>query len=43
MHERIARPSPVARLARVAWVFLVMNWSAVAALGAVLRRRKVWH
>jgi hypothetical protein len=33
----------VARLARVAYAFVVMNYSAVAALPAMLFRKKVWR
>lgn len=38
-HER----SWLARLARVAFMFIVMNWSAVEGLAAVLRGRNVWR
>jgi hypothetical protein len=31
------------RAARVAFTFLVMNYSAVAALVAVVQRKKVWR
>jgi hypothetical protein len=31
------------RAARVAFAFVVMNYSAVAALGAVVLRKKVWR
>jgi poly-beta-1,6-N-acetyl-D-glucosamine synthase len=37
------RPQPSARAARVALMFLVMNGSAVAGLGALLLGRKVWR
>jgi hypothetical protein len=33
----------VDRLARVAYAFLVMNYSAVAAVPAMLFRKKVWR
>ena len=33
----------VDRAARVAFAFVVMNASAVLALGALLRRKKVWR
>jgi hypothetical protein len=33
----------VDRAGRVAFAFVVMNYSAVAALGAVLLRKKVWR
>jgi hypothetical protein len=33
----------VQRAARVAFAFVVMNSSAVAALGALLLRKKVWR
>lgn len=33
----------VDRAARVAFAFVVMNCSAVAALGALLLRKKVWR
>jgi hypothetical protein len=36
-------PELVARAARVAFTFMVMNWSAVAGLGAVLLGREVWR
>jgi hypothetical protein len=31
------------RAARVAYAFVLMNYVAVAALGAVLMRKKVWR
>jgi len=34
---------PIERLARVAYMFLLMNYSAVAGLIAALTRRKVWR
>jgi hypothetical protein len=41
------RPSPrqslVQRAARIAFTFVMMNAAAVAALGAVLLRKKVWR
>jgi hypothetical protein len=37
------RRSPVERLARVAFAFIVMNASAVEALFAVLLKKKVWR
>jgi biofilm PGA synthesis N-glycosyltransferase PgaC len=36
-------PSPLARVARLAFTFSVMNYSAVAGLAAVLARKKVWR
>jgi hypothetical protein len=38
-----ARPSMLARLARVSYMFLVMNYSAVAGLVSAVLRRKVWR
>ena len=37
------RPSMLARLARVSYMFLVMNYSAVAGLVSAITRRKVWR
>jgi hypothetical protein len=37
------RPSLIERAARVAFTFLVMNYSAVAGLVAALRGKKVWR
>jgi hypothetical protein len=38
------RPSSlVERAARVAFTFLVLNYSAVAGLGALLLRKNVWR
>ncbi len=35
--------SIIARLARVSYVFLVMNYSAVAGTVSAILRRKVWR
>ena len=35
--------SVVDRAARVAFAIVVMNFSAVAALGALISRKKVWR
>ena len=48
MHEELTgrprkRSSAFARLARVSYVFLVMNYSAVAGLLSAITRRKVWR
>jgi hypothetical protein len=45
MPDRPRRPgrSLIGRAARVAYTFLVMNYSAVAALVAVVLRKKVWR
>ena len=45
MRERqpIAPPSLFARLARVSYMFLVLNYSAVAGLWSAVTRRKVWR
>ena len=44
MPERRGRAiSLVERVSRVAFTFLVMNYSAVAGLGAALLRRRVWR
>jgi hypothetical protein len=45
MPERVNpfRPSVVARAARVAFAFLVMNAAAVAGLASYAFRRKVWR
>ncbi len=43
MREGIGRRSLVDRLARVAFTFVVMNYSAVAAAFAAMSRRKVWR
>jgi hypothetical protein len=40
--RRPHRTSLVERVARVAFMFLVMNCSAVAGLGAFLLRKRVW-
>jgi len=37
------RPSVIARAARVAFAFLMMNAAAVAGLVAYALRRKVWR
>jgi hypothetical protein len=37
------RPSMLARLARVSYMFLVMNYSAVAGVVSLATRRKVWR
>jgi hypothetical protein len=37
------RSSMVARLARVSYIFLVMNTSAVVGLLSAITRRKVWR
>jgi hypothetical protein len=37
------RPALVKRLARIAFTFLVMNYSAVAGLFSAVLRRKVWR
>jgi len=34
---------PVARLARVAFTFVMMNYAAVAGLFAAARGRRVWR
>ena len=39
----VRRPSFIDRAARVAFAFLVMNWSAVVGLGALLMGKKVWR
>jgi hypothetical protein len=36
-------PSLLVRLARVAYMFLVLNYSAVAGAVSVITRRKVWR
>jgi hypothetical protein len=36
-------PRFIARLARVAFTFMVMNWSAVAGLAAAVSGRNVWR
>jgi len=41
--DRRTQRSLVARLARVAYVFVVMNSSAVVGLASALMRRKVWR
>ena len=33
----------VERAARIAFTFVVMNWSAVVGLWSVLTGKKVWH
>jgi hypothetical protein len=43
MRERSARPGLLARAARVAYAFVVLNCSAVAGLVAAALRRKVWR
>jgi hypothetical protein len=45
MPERAAAPprSLVARLARISYMFLVMNCSAVAGMVSALTGRKVWR
>jgi len=45
MSERIPvrQRSLVERAARIAYMFLVMNCSAVAGLAALLLRKKVWR
>ena len=45
MPERpnVRRPSLLERAARVAFTFVVMNYSAVVGVLAALRKRKVWH
>lgn len=35
--------SPVKRLARIAYAFVVMNTAAVVAAIAIIRRKKVWR
>jgi hypothetical protein len=41
---RIGRPSTlVNRLARIAFTFLMMNYSAVAGMFSAVMRRKVWR
>lgn len=37
------KPSVLERVARVAFAFVVMNYSAVAAAVAAAMRRKVWR
>jgi hypothetical protein len=37
------RPAAVNRLARIAFTFLMMNYSAVAGLFSAVMRRKVWR
>jgi hypothetical protein len=37
------RASLLERTARVAFAFVIMNWSAVAGLAAVVFRKKVWR
>jgi hypothetical protein len=37
------RPSLVARLAHVSYMFLLMNYSAVAGTLSAILRRKVWR
>ena len=37
------RDTLVERAARIAFTFLMMNWSAVGGLVAFLRGRKVWR
>jgi hypothetical protein len=36
-------PGIIDRLARVAFTFMVLNWSAVAGLGVALSGRTVWR
>jgi hypothetical protein len=45
MPERgnVYRPSFLDRVARIAYTFVVMNWSAVMGVIAALRKQKVWH
>jgi hypothetical protein len=43
MREPHRRASLVERAARIAFTFLVMNYSAVAGLGALLLRKKIWR
>jgi hypothetical protein len=45
MRERHSREpaSIVARLARVSYMFLVLNYSAVAGVWFAITRRKVWR
>jgi len=43
MREHRQRPSTFDRAAGVAYTFLVMNYSAVAALVAVILRKTVWR
>jgi hypothetical protein len=37
------RPSMVVRLARVSYMFLVLNYSAVAGMFSAITGRKVWR
>jgi hypothetical protein len=44
MHEGpSSRPSIVERSARIAFMFLVLNCSAVVGLWSMLTRKKVWR
>jgi len=40
--RRLSQTSLIDRAARVAFTFLVMNCSAVAGLGVLLLRKRVW-
>jgi hypothetical protein len=42
-HSPSPPPSIVARLARVSYMFLVLNYAAVAGAISALARRKVWR
>ena len=42
-HVAQRRPSLIARAARVAFAFLMMNAAAVAGLASYALRRKVWR
>jgi hypothetical protein len=43
MRDRAGRRPLVERLARVAFTFVVLNYSAVVAAVAALRGRRVWR